>query len=94
MSGMPMLTPEILAGPAAPPPPGVKPNLTNPESRSPGATAAVVVVLAVMLIVLTMRLISKSRYSRSLGIDDWMALTAGVSCVDLVMQTGAKYRFF
>lgn len=77
---MPMLTPEILAGPAAPPPPGVKPNLVNPESRAPGATAAIVVVLALMLIILTMRLISKSRYSRSLGIDDWMALTAGVSC--------------
>ncbi|MCJ1380211.1 hypothetical protein MMC17_003314 [Xylographa soralifera] len=77
---MPPMTPEQMATtPAGPLPPGVsQPNFVNPETRAPGATAAIVVFLAVMLIVLTMRMVSKSRISRNLGLDDWMALTAGI----------------
>ena len=51
----------------------------NPESRSAGATAAIVVLTVVMIVILSMRMISKNRFSRQLGVDDWMALTAGVS---------------
>lgn len=77
---MPPMTPELLAKtPAGKPPPGVVPNFIDPPSRAPRATAAIVVLLTVMVVILSMRMYSKSRFSRNLGMDDWMALAAGVS---------------
>jgi hypothetical protein len=64
-------TPAQLAEtPAGIPPPGQEPNFINPQSRSPGATAALGVMLGVTLIFLGLRLYSRIRLSKQLGMDD------------------------
>ncbi|KAG9230917.1 hypothetical protein BJ875DRAFT_137795 [Amylocarpus encephaloides] len=72
------IPPEQLAQmPAGPSPNGEPPNFINPESRSPGATASIVVILSIAMIVLWMRIYSRARISKQLGVDDLFAMIAG-----------------
>lgn len=75
----PTLSPQALATtPVIPPPPGQTSNFVNPESRAPGITAALVIILALMTIVLTARLYGKMRIVKKIGFDDVAALLGGV----------------
>ena len=88
------LTPEQMAQtPAAPPPPGVKPNFINPETSAPQWTAAILVVTILMLSVLGARLYSKVRVIKKVGVDDWMALVAGVSALEREISSSKSYQF-
>ncbi|OCL14895.1 hypothetical protein AOQ84DRAFT_423185 [Glonium stellatum] len=84
MSTMPPMTPEMLAKtPSMMPPPGVEPNFVDPPSASGWATAVVTLFLALMLLILGMRLYCRFIIVKSVGIDDWAALAAGVCFYEL-----------
>ncbi|KAK5631974.1 hypothetical protein RRF57_007688 [Xylaria bambusicola] len=60
--------------PARPPPPGVIPNFTNPPSLSWMGRVAVYITLPVMIVILALRVYTRTRIVKQFGIDDCMML--------------------
>jgi hypothetical protein len=96
---MPALTPEFLANtPAGMPPSGVpynyadiKANFVNPDSIAPIALAVISIFLAVMVVTVGLRLYSRLKVIKRTGLDDWMALGAGVSTRHVrILRTSTK----
>ena len=56
--------------PALEPPPGVKPNFTNPESRAPDVLLTTGIITALMLIFVLLRLYTKAVVLKSFGWED------------------------
>ncbi|KAI9695409.1 MAG: hypothetical protein M1836_006461 [Candelina mexicana] len=58
------------------PPPGVKPNFVNPETRAPSLINANIAMMVLGSIALLARLYARAFLSRSLGWDDYTAVAA------------------
>lgn len=65
-----MIFPRDEIVPAKPPPPGVKSNFINPQSRQPEMIAINAILLTIATLFLLMRLWTRSFITRSIGWDD------------------------
>ncbi|XXG95640.1 hypothetical protein Hte_001908 [Hypoxylon texense] len=64
--------------PLVPPPPGRTPNFTNPESRCYQLIIPIAVYTALIVILISLRIYSRLRITRSFGADDWLCIVATV----------------
>lgn len=64
--------------PARPPPPGRTSNFTDPESRCYQLIIPIAVFTALIVILVSLRIYSRLRITRSFGADDWLCIAATI----------------
>jgi hypothetical protein len=67
--------------PAAMPPPGVRPNFVNPESRAHGSIIACATLTAIMLVFLVLRMNTKIFILKQVGWDDFFCILGALLAI-------------
>ncbi|KAI9807205.1 MAG: hypothetical protein M1825_005923 [Sarcosagium campestre] len=82
--------------PGQQPPVGVVPNFVNPESRAPKLIVANAICIALALVFVIMRLITRIFVVKSMGADDYMCIVATVLLPFLLLwlKFSARLRWF
>ncbi|KAI0099088.1 hypothetical protein GGR51DRAFT_576464 [Nemania sp. FL0031] len=69
---------DLATTPVRPPPPGRMSNLTHPESRSYQLYILIAVLTALVVVIISLRLYTRLRITRSFGMDDWFCIAATI----------------
>ncbi|KAI3326822.1 hypothetical protein HD806DRAFT_488300 [Xylariaceae sp. AK1471] len=77
--------------PALPPPPGVQSNFESPETRDGLGRIFVGLTYGLMLVFLALRIYTRMKFTRALGVDDYLSLAAGAS---ITAYTGLTFSLF
>lgn len=92
LPGLPPMTPEQLAVmPLMPNPSGDPPNFVNPDTVGPQAMVLVSIVLALTSLVVVLRVWSRSKITKSVGLDDACAVIS-LLCIAAVIGLFANRK--
>ncbi|KAF1998244.1 hypothetical protein P154DRAFT_604186 [Amniculicola lignicola CBS 123094] len=69
---------QMMAMPMAPPPPGIVPNFTNPDSRVDLAIGLCSTIVGIMVFFVALRMYIKGFVTKAIGLEDWACLCAAI----------------